>query len=392
MPDVKKWLGDIEPVPPQDDTGWASIEAESTIDSAGYTSIKASVWHLRHRRILMASTDDPRLEDLKSFLTAKLPPGQLLEEVGRIRAITMSFIQRIDQTSDKSVYNSLDDFLYLIDEAMSKTNRPIMNRGYFEADIKRCESQQSDLFQRSIMINIINPHWLDSIFDWNIDGQWSQPIETRLPSRDDYTIAMPKPDFAISFTLQSFLTPEDDSDPIPAGLLGSLSPDSAERCFPFLFFEVRKTDIQDAYAANLHSASQALYNMHTWMVRAGCEDLFLEQVRVFSVVFSAPNIGVRVHRAVRSASEEGELSFQFDELKALDRCIQDEAYLLIRVILSDYGRKELHAILKKAFMAVSKLEQERIINMRQGSSGSLGGRGAEDEMASSRLARGRNQG
>jgi hypothetical protein len=53
------------------------------------------------------------------------------------------------------------------------------------------------------MIHIINQYWLDPIFDWNTEGQWSQPKETRLPSREDDDISLPKPDLAISFTQDS---------------------------------------------------------------------------------------------------------------------------------------------------------------------------------------------
>lgn len=68
------------------------------------------------------------------------------------------------------------------------------------------------------MIHIINQYWLGESFDWNTEGQWSQPKDTRLPSREDDDISLPKPDLSICFTLRSFTGGEDDSDPIPADL------------------------------------------------------------------------------------------------------------------------------------------------------------------------------
>jgi hypothetical protein len=217
------------------------------------------------------------------------------------------------------------------------------------------------------MINIINQYWLDPIFDWNTEGQWSLPKDSRLPSRVDDDISLPKPDLAISFTLKSFTYAEDQSDPVPEDLKNCLSPDGGKRCFPFFFFEAKKAaaDLQDAYTANLHSASQALYNMHSWMVRCDKEKLFLEEVRVFSVVFNAQDLGIRVHRAVKLPSRGGDLSFQCDELRPSGRYTKDQACLLIKSILDDYAAKELHSILKSTFAEIVKQEDERVMSKRK---------------------------
>lgn len=242
-----------------------------------------------------------------------------------------------------------------------------MNRHYFEADLRRCLSQNEAVLQRTIMINIVNQYWIDKIFDWNTEGLWSQPKDTLLPSREDDDISLPKPDLAISFTLGSFTLAEDESDPIPPDLAKCLSPDGGDRCFPFLFFEVKKAaaDLQDAYTANLHSASQALYNIYNWMVRAQLEDEFLEKVRVFSVVFNAQDLGVRVHRAVKLPTGGGQLSYHFDEFRPLGRYSKDQACLLVQTILTSYAAKELHPVLKAAFVNVITQEEKRILAKRK---------------------------
>lgn len=123
--------------------------------------------------------------------------------------------------------------------------------------------------------------------------------------------------------------------------------------------EVKKAgaDLQDAYTANLHSASQALYNMYTWMVRSGQEEKFYNNVRVFSLVFNAQDLSVRVHRAETRENES--MYFLFDELLPLQRYTKDQACLLIRTTVAEYAAKKLHPLLKTAFKEVTKQESEQ---------------------------------
>jgi hypothetical protein len=137
--------------------------------------------------------------------------------------------------------------------------------------------------------------------------------------------------------------------------------------YQFLFFEVKKagTDLQDAYTANLHSASQALYNIYNWMDRSDNEDIFFKEVRVFSVVINAQDLGVRVHRVVKLPSGGGTLCFQFDEFRLLDCYTRDQACLLIKVIINDYAAKELYPILKSTFASIITQEDEQIASKRE---------------------------
>jgi len=362
------------PVPDLEDRLEENMYSSSTSRDEGSTtqkgrrpgSIKVSLEKLRVRRVQSQPKPDSRLQHLNTILTTELPERPLKDLEG-LRSVAANFLQQIADHPNDSCYVYLDDFSFHFDEGKSKIDYPIVNRRYFEADLKRCLASNEAVLQRTVMIHIINQYWLDPIFDWNTEGQWSQPKDTRLPSREDDDISLPKPDLAISFTLNAFTVAEDESDPIPPDLAKCLSPDGGNRCFPFLFFEVKKAgaDLQDAYTANLHSASQALYNIYNWMVRSDNEDIFLEKVRVFSVVFNAQDLGIRIHRAVKLPSGGGALSFQFDEFRPLDRYTRDQACLLIKAIIADYAAKELHPILKSTFAENVTQEDERIASKRK---------------------------
>lgn len=343
-----------------------SGENESTAKGTGYKSVKVSNDKLRLRRISRKATTDGRLAHLRSILKTELPKRSL-DDMEGLKAVLEGFLQQIRDNPKAVCWPFIDDFTYSFDKSKSNIHYPIINRKYFEIDLERCLTGNEAVLQRTIMMHIINKYWLGKIFDWNSEGQWSQPKDTRLPSRLDDDISLPKPDLAISFTLESFTGETDDSDPIPPDLKACLSPDGGDRCFPFLFMEVKKAgaDLQDAYMANLHSASQALYNMYNWMVRAGQEQEFIDIVRVFTIVFNAQDMAVRVHRAEALDTAGRALRFHFDEYKPLARYTKDQACLLIRTILSDYATPELYPTLKAAFVEITSQEDERVANKRK---------------------------
>ena len=45
--------------------------------------------------------------------------------------------------------------------------------------------------------------------------------------------------------------------------------------------------------ANLHSASQALFNIYIWMLQARHEEIFFDRVRIFSIVLNAHEITMK---------------------------------------------------------------------------------------------------
>lgn len=341
-------------------------DGSTTVRGTRSKNLRVSEELLRVRRVSSDPEPDDKLGYLKSILTKRLPERPL-KSIMELRSITQMFIQQIDDYPEESCYSYIDEFSYSFDKGKSEIGYPAVNRRYFEADLKRCLARNEAVLQRTIMIHIINQYWLDEIFDWNTEGQWSQSKDTLLPSRNEGDITQPKPDLALSFTLKSFTVSKDNSDPIPPDLSKCISPDGGKRCFPFLFFEVKKAaaDLQDAYISNLYSASQALYNIYHWMVRSEQEDIFFEKVRVFSVVFNAQDLGIRVHRAVKLPTERGALTFLFDEFEPLGRYTKDQACLQIRTILNDYAKKELHPVLQSTFTELVTQEDERIRSKRK---------------------------
>ncbi len=332
-------------------------ENASTAKAKGSRATKVSASKLRYRRIYQDPTADGKLEYLASIIKTTLPELSN-KEIGDLQSAAQIFIDETRSHPRDNCYSFIDNFSFNFDKAKSKINYPFINEKYFNSDLKRCLAGNEAVLQRTIMIHIINQYWLGGFFDWNSEGSWSQPEDSRLPSSKADTISSPRPDLAMFFTLKSF-TGEAIDDPIPSELEKCISPDGGDRCFPFLFMEVKKAgaDLQDAYTANLHSASQALYNIYTWMVRLGQEEKFYNDVRVFSLVFNAQDLSVRVHRA--EMRENGTVYFLFDELLPLQRYTKDQACLLIKTTVAEYAAKELHPLLKTAFKEVTKQESEQ---------------------------------
>ena len=327
---------------------------ESTVKAAPSKTIEVSEKKLRYRRIWLDPIPDDRLAHFKSILETELPERRL-KDTEDLQHLMRNFLQQV-----------IDDFSFHFDQGKSKLNHPVVNERYFQADLKRCLTRNEAILQRTIMIYIIDRYWLGENFDWNCEGQWSQPKDSRLPSTKYDEISLPKPDLAISFTLQSFTQAEADSDPIPDNLEKTISPDGDKRCFPFLFMEVKKAgdDLQDAYRTNLHHASQALYNMYTWMVNTNEElKTFFCTARVFSLVLNAEDFSVRIHRPFQL--EGGGISYRFDDFWPLSRYSRNKACQLIKAIVNDYAANELHPILKSAFTEVTRLEHERAKSKRK---------------------------
>ena len=339
-------------------------ENASTVKEKSPRGTKISANKLIFRRIEQDVTEDEKLEHLRSIIKTTLPDLPM-KEATDLQCAAQNFLEEFNSYPNVNCYPFVDSFSFEFDEAKSKINYSVINERYFNSDLKRCLASNEAVLQRTIMIHLINQYWLGEIFDWNTEGQWSQPEDNRLPSREDDTISQPKPDLAMFFTRKSFTGVFFD-DPIPSELMQCISPDGGDRCFPFLFMEVKKAtaDLQEAYLANLHSASQALHNIYTWMIRVGKEDKFFNHVRVFSLVFNAQDLSVRVHRAEKR-QEDKAVIFRYDELLPSQRYTKDQACLLVRTTVTEYAAKELYTILKTTFKEVTKQEDNRVSAKRK---------------------------
>ena len=337
---------------------------ESTTKMTMTRSNKNNEDKLRYRRVRRKATNDQRLPHLRSILREALPVPSL-EIISELRDVTQEFLEQISEEPAQSHYTFMDEFSHKFDEKKARMNHPIINPRYFQAQLTKCLAENEAALQRTVMMSVFHHYWLDEIFDWKAEGKWSQPLDVRLPSSEDDEIPSPKPDLAISFTRQSFTGNEDDSDPIPQELERCISPGGGDKCFPFLIMEVKRAaaDLGDAYLANLHSASQALYNMYLWMHRADRLETFFQQVRIFSFVFNAQDLNVRVHRC--SPLNDGNISFHFDDFTALTKYNRDQVCLLVDTILNDYAATELHGLLLAAYRDVVIQEKERVLSKRR---------------------------
>ncbi len=372
MSEVALWLDRIESVSPErtlytvdvlpEDEGdmqesSSLLTTEDDVSTAEAKSFRVSASKLRYRRIYQVPTADGKLEYLTSIIKTTLPELSNMN-IEDLRSVIQIFLDEIGSLPRDKCYSSIDNFLFNFDKVKSKINYPFNIEKYFDSDSKRCLAGNEAVLQRTIMIHVINHYSLGGFFDWNSEGSWSQPEDSRLPSSKIDTISSPRPDLTMFFTLNSF-TGKAIDDSIPSELEKCISPDEGDRCFPFLFMEVQKADAdsRDAYTTNLHSASQALYNIHIWMMRLSLEEKFYNDVRVFSLVYNAQDLSVRVHRAEMRGN--GNVFFLFDELLPLQRYTKNQACLLIKNIVAEYAAKELHSLLKTAFKKVTKQERER---------------------------------
>ena len=340
-------------------------EYESTLRPLRSKVSKVCDKKLRYRRIWLKATPDNQHAHFLSILKTEFPERRLRESEN-LQDLMRDFLRQAMDSPDESCYPYIDDFSYNFDHGKSKLNFPVVNEKYFQADLQRCLAQNEAILQRTIMIHIIDQYWLGETFDFNCEGQWSQPKDSLLPSTKNDGISLPKPDLAISFKLQAFTEEEADSDPIPDHLEKTISPDGDERCFPFLFIEVKKAraEVEEAYRTNLHTASQALYNMYTWM---SCTkehlQAFFGTVRVFSLVLNAQDLSVRIHRAFQP--EDQDLTYRYEEFRPLSRYSRNQACQLVKTIVNDYAAKELHSVLKSAFVEVTKQEKQLVRSKRK---------------------------
>ena len=338
------------------------------------TARKVSSSKLRIRKIEEKRKPDPRMEHSRSLLKIELPePSEKVITEGV--ALTRNFLEEISRCRYRRYYALLDDFSYSIDAHKADVGLSTVNTRYFDADLARCQTKIEAVLQRTIMMNVFDRHRLGDHFDWNTEGQWRQPKETLIrPTKEGDEMTLPKPDLMISFTLESFSSGRDQSHPIPDDLEPCIFPDRDERCFPFLFFEVKKAaaDLVAAHRANLNNVSQALYKFWQWMKRADQLSEFYEKVRVFIFVFNAQELSIRVHRAEIDKDDDGQdaLFFVFDIVEEVEKhsYTRDRVCLLVSSIMKNYADAELLPILQATFTKVMRQEKAKNSSKRKGDS------------------------
>ncbi|KAI0530423.1 hypothetical protein GGR58DRAFT_508420 [Xylaria digitata] len=230
----------------------------------------------------------------------------------------------------------------------------------FNKDLEHCKTPANKaVFQRTIMMSILDRHQISGKFDFNYEGQWLQQSNSyALSSTENNRIPAPNPDLAIFFSFDSLVGegPYWRSMPLSDSFKLCMSPGGdIERCFPFTFIEAKMGfhDLTPALMANMHSASQALFNIYVWMSEAGHKNKFFSDVRLFSIAINAKEFALRVHRA--QASEKGQgLEFYYDDICGGHAYKRDHVCNLTRNVLVKYAETTLLDILNQSVLVVSE--------------------------------------
>ncbi len=242
-------------------------------------------------------------------------------------------------------------------------------------DFAKCEISDVAIFQRTIMMELIDRHQLSDTLDYACESPWTC-ISTMPQRKSDFGHLMPKPkpDLAVAFKADSLLPILQQND--LRSWRSIMCPESAKetnraRAFHFLSIEVKgapgKIEDWTAHRRNFSTASQALHNMYFFMNEAGQEMLeaFYKQVRFYSVVANSGIFHVRVHRAIKL--EKGRirknypLGFVYDVVHNHEAgYTRAEATGIIKNILVEYGVKVLQPLLARAMENVwGKLDAQQ---------------------------------
>ena len=173
----------------------------STVEGRKGKSVKVSPSKLSYRRVSqdpIPEKIDPRLTELHQVLKTQLPE-RTISDVPGIPELLRTFLARANNNKTESCYPFIDDLSFELDREKSSNRFPLINAQYFKTNLERCLAMNEAVLQRTIMMTIFNQHWLGQKFDWNTEGQWSQPKDSRIPSRLDDEISLPKPDLAMYF-------------------------------------------------------------------------------------------------------------------------------------------------------------------------------------------------
>lgn len=245
-------------------------------------------------------------------------------------------------------------------------------------DLAKCQISDEAIFQRTIMMDLINRHQLAGTLDYTCESQWTCPssmpeMNTELASR----MPKPKPDLAVAFKAKSLMpfNQQKDLDKLRCIMCPESSKEvKRDRAFHFLSVEVKGASGPlanwVAHRQNFNTATQALHNIYVFMNLAGKEalNMFYEKVRFYSVVATGFSFHVRAHRAVELKEGRIEknypLGFEYDVIYNHQSegggYTKAKATAIIRNILIEYGIKTLQPLLKTTMKNVwDSLQSEK---------------------------------
>lgn len=278
-------------------------------------------------------------------------------DMKKIRELVLS-----DCSSRRSQPNARDEEMHRRDEE------------YWQADMSKCARSNEAMFQRTIMMTILNRHELNDKLDYICEALWnSERFPCKVCKEKECKISRPQPDLAVAFKSTSFI-PDDAFTPDLTrlrSLTGHMFSEGdnvskSERAFHFFALEVKgkqgKIDDSVAEFQNLNTASQALYNMYRCLKEVNDLDTFFKEVRFFSAVATTEGFSLRLHRPIRLRSiqcnkPEYPIGFKFAQvIKIRGDYSKSKVTGIVYNILFKYGVERLYPILKKTVQTLLELD------------------------------------
>ena len=352
----------------------SSINTSASAATEEVASTKAStvklvtfMEHLEFRGIGDKPSSDGKLQELElDKIVSNTPSHVEFRKLDSLMRVLENYLKKLRKSiKDQALENGLPVYDALKHEigdwrpvAGDYRRFPPMSPEHFEWDRNQCSNSSEADFHRTIMISIIDRYDFRGLFAFSCEEQWSiRPDFLIRPTRTKSKITQPKPDLAMSFN-RSALNDSDFLD-YPLELGKCLHPGNRgrERWFPFMFMEAKRDDnsLRDAFEKNLHSASQALFNIFQWMrLFSELEEQFFKDVRVFTIVLNNEDMLLRMHRAEKSS--EGRLRYEFTEVAKIRDYDRFGACHLVKSVLVDYALPHLHPILRETFKRVAELD------------------------------------
>ncbi|KAL9105892.1 MAG: hypothetical protein Q9227_009003 [Pyrenula ochraceoflavens] len=323
---------------------------------------------LTFRGITDRPSQDSRIGELcfhQISFDATKPPG--LDRIDSLLSILQTYVKRF--TASKKSTTSEDRFK--IFEALREDLEnwrptegahrrfPSISRQNFVLDKEHSLISSEADFQRTVMMSIIDRYDFKDLFTFSCEERWTLEDDYLLPTLGSPNrIQQPKPDLAIYFRQDAFTDSKLVAYPINLSKCLHPGANGEERWFPFFFLEAKKADDairRSAQERNLHSASQALFNIYQWMRgHADTEKSFFENVRIFTIALNAEDIRLRIHRAEKGEGDR--LVFNFSEVVSFNQYSQVIANHLVKRVLLDYAKPHLYPALKIAFLRVVRKE------------------------------------
>ena len=267
----------------------------------------------------------------------------------------------------------------------------------WSADLSFCRDQQEAIYQRTVLVAMINRHQLiyagmemstelpESDLRFSVEAAWKCPsMPTRRFTKkanknqvgQQIFTTLPKPDLCVSFRRNIIIDSDDWKLLLPEtqqlicyeGIANDNS--EASRAFGFFFVEAKRSrnepNDEVALGQVLNDASQALHNMHEFFKEAGHTKTFFKRVRVFSATTSEKGVIIRVHWAselgentettVRRIVPDYPLRFEHQTYESFNgnHFIRLKVVEVFERVMIGYGVKQLLGLLKAAAAVVKK--------------------------------------